>query len=235
MRPLPAVAPPAPAFGPDPGRDCPRCPRLLAFRQAQRAAQPGWWNAPVPPFGDANAWLAIIGLAPGLKGANRTGRPFTGDHAGVLLYATLLGAGLARGRYDPDGRDDLRLLGCAIINPVRCVPPANRPEPAEIAACRPFFEGALAALPQLTTLVALGQIAHAAVLRAHGLTPARHRFAHGAAHALPGGRLLLDSFHCSRLNTSTGRLTAAMFAAVFEAAQAHRLSHRASLAAGENA
>lgn len=215
--PAASVARPALA-GPDPGRDCPLCPRLVDFRHAQRAAHPLWWNAPVPAFGDPHAWLAVVGLAPGRTGANRTGRPFTGDHAGWLLYGTLLKLGLARGHYDPDGRDDLALVGCAIINPVRCVPPGNRPEPAEIAACRPFFEGALAALPQLTTLVALGQVAHAAVLRAHGARPSHHRFAHGAVHGLPGGRTLIDSFHCSRLNTNTGRLTPAMFEAVFEAA-----------------
>mgnify|MGYP005839828305 CR=1 FL=1 len=210
--------------GPEPGRDCPRCPRLVAVRVAQRATHPGWHNAPVPAFGDAHAWLAIVGLAPGLRGANRTGRPFTGDHAGMLLYSTLQANGLASGRYDPDGRDDLRLDGCIIINAVRCVPPANRPEPAEIASCRPFLEGTLAALPNLTTLIALGQIAHAAALRAHGLPASGHRFAHGAQHRLPGGRLLIDSFHCSRLNTNTGRLTPAMFEAVFRAAVSHRAS-----------
>mgnify|MGYP000300733845 CR=1 FL=1 len=217
--------------GPDPGRDCPRCPRLVAFRQQARTAHPAWHNAPVPAFGDPQAWLAIIGLAPGLHGANRTGRPFTGDHAGLLLYATLLRLGLATGRYHPDGRDDLRLHGCLIVNPVRCVPPANRPLPDEIAQCRPFFEGALAALPRLTTLIALGAIAHAATLRAHGLPASRHRFAHGATHALPHGRTLIDSFHCSRLNTNTGRLTAPMFEAIFHAA----LSHRASPRRQENA
>ncbi len=222
MTPLPA--------GPQPGRDCPLCPRLVAYRAQARAAHPDWHNAPVPSFGDPQAWLAIIGLAPGLKGANRTGRPFTGDHAGLLLYGTLLATGLATGRYDPDGHDDLQLNGCIIINTLRCVPPGNKPEPAEIARCRPFLEGALAALPRLTTLIALGAIAHAAALRAHGLAPSRHRFAHGAQHDLPGGRLLIDSFHCSRLNTSTGRLTPAMFEAVFRAA----LSHRASAAPGRN-
>jgi uracil-DNA glycosylase family 4 len=217
--------------GPDPGRDCPRCPRLVAFRQQARTAHPAWHNAPVPAFGDPQAWLAIIGLAPGLHGANRTGRPFTGDHAGLLLYDTLLATGLATGRYHPDGRDDLRLSGCIIINTLRCVPPANKPLPAEIAQCRPFFEGALAALPRLTTLIALGTIAHAATLRAHGLPASRHRFDHGATHALPLGRTLIDSFHCSRLNTNTGRLTPAMFEAVFHAA----LSHRASPRRQENA
>jgi uracil-DNA glycosylase family 4 len=179
-----------------PPRDCPLCPRLVTFRETQRAAHPEWFNAPVPPFGDNAAELLIVGLAPGLRGANRTGRPFTGDYAGSLLYATLRKFALAAGR---------------------CVPPQNKPEPREIANCREFLSGEIAASPGLRAFLALGAIAHGAVLTALGLRRALFRFAHGAVHELPGGRLLADSYHCSRLNTNTGRLTAAMFEAVFEA------------------
>ncbi|GAB4166414.1 MAG: uracil-DNA glycosylase [Thalassobaculales bacterium] len=199
----------------EPGRDCPLCPRLAAFRAANRAAHPGFWNAPVPGFGSLDAALAIIGLAPGLKGANRTGRPFTGDYAGDLLYATLLGFGLAEGRYGADPADGLRLTGARIVNAVRCVPPENRPTPAEAASCRPFLESELAAMPRLRAVIALGRIAHDAVLRSWRLPGSRAAFAHGALHRLPGRPILADSYHCSRYNTNTGRLTEAMFRQVF--------------------
>ena len=196
-------------------RDCPLCPRLVAFRQQCRAEHPDWWNAPVPAFGDASAWLAIVGLAPGKQGANRTGRPFTGDFAGDLLYATLLKFGLAEGEYRADPADGLTLRGAVILNAVKCVPPANKPEPREIATCRTFFEAALAQLPTVRVLVALGQIAHVAAARALGLAPTRTRFAHGAEAVAGDGRVLLSSYHCSRYNQNTRRLDPAMFESVF--------------------
>jgi len=196
-------------------RDCPLCPRLVRFRQECRAEFPGWWNAPVPAFGDFKAWLAIVGLAPGKHGANRTGRPFTGDYAGELLYATLLKFGLAEGEYRADPGDGLRLKGAIILNAVKCLPPANKPEPGEIATCRNYFEAALATLPTVTVLVALGQIAHVAAARALGV---RSSFGHGSEVVAPDGRILLSSYHCSRYNQNTGRLNAAMFEQVFERA-----------------
>lgn len=198
-----------------PPYDCALCPRLAEFREAQRTAHPEWFNAPVPPFGGDEAELLIVGLAPGLRGANRTGRPFTGDHAGGLLYATLGKFGLAVGEYGARPDDGLLLTRARVTNAVRCVPPQNKPEPREIAACRRFLAGEIAALPRLRGFLALGAIAHAAVLSALGLRAAAYRFTHGAVHTLPDGRLLADSYHCSRLNTNTGRLTAAMFEAVF--------------------
>ena len=200
-----------------PSRDCPLCPRLAAFREAQRAAHPEWFNAPVPPFGDDQAELLIIGLAPGLRGANRTGRPFTGDHAGELLYSTLRKFGMAEGDYDARPDDTLALYRARITNAVRCVPPQNRPEPGEIAACRSFLSAEIAAMPRLRAMLALGAIAHDAVLATLGLRRALFRFSHGALHLLPDGRLLADSYHCSRLNTNTGKLTPTMFEAVFAA------------------
>jgi uracil-DNA glycosylase family 4 len=197
-------------------RDCPLCPRLVAFRHECRAEFPDWWNAPVPAFGDPNAWLGIVGLAPGKHGANRTGRPFTGDFAGELLYATLLKFGLADGQYGADLSDGLRLNGAIILNAVKCLPPANKPEPREIATCRNYFEAALAALPKVQVLVALGQIAHVAAARALGLPPASTKFGHGAENRAADGRILLSSYHCSRYNQNTGRLDAAMFESVFE-------------------
>jgi uracil-DNA glycosylase len=198
-----------------PERDCSLCPRLAAFRETQRAAHPDWFNAPVPPFGDNAAEILIVGLAPGLRGANRTGRPFTGDYAGALLYATLRKFALAQGNYDARPDDGLALLGARVTNAVRCVPPQNKPEPREIGACRRFLEAEIAASPGLRAFVALGAIAHDAVLAASGLRRAMFRFSHGAIHRLPDGRLLADSYHCSRLNTNTGKLSAAMFEAVF--------------------
>lgn len=199
-------------------RDCPLCPRLVTFREQLRDEHPGWWNAPVPAFGDPDAWLAIVGLAPGKHGANRTGRPFTGDYAGDLLYATLLKFGLAEGEYRADPADGLRLRGAVILNAVKCLPPANKPEPREIATCRNYFEAALAALPKVRVLLALGQIAHVAAARALGLPPTATRFGHGAEAVAADGRALLSSYHCSRYNQNTGRLDREMFEAVFEKA-----------------
>src|SRR6476660_3808171 len=193
-------------------RDCPLCPRLVRFREACRAEHPGWWNAPVPAFGDRQAWLAIVGLAPGKHGANRTGRPFTGDYAGDLLYGTLEKFGLAEGQYGGNQDDGLRLRGAVILNAVKCLPPANKPEPDEIATCRNYFEAALAALPKVRVLVALGQIAHVAAAKALGVRPS---FGHGSEIVTPDGRILLSSYHCSRYNQNTGRLNAAMFEQVF--------------------
>ena len=198
-------------------RDCPLCPRLVAFREQCRAEHPDWWNAPVPAFGDSQAWLAIVGLAPGKQGANRTGRPFTGDYAGELLYSTLLKFGLAKGSYGADPSDGLRLEGAVILNAVKCLPPANKPEPGEIATCRNYFEAALANLPNVRVIAALGQIAHVAAARTLGLKP---DFGHGSEIKAPDGRILLSSYHCSRYNQNTGRLNSTMFEKVFERAVA---------------
>ena len=197
-----------------PPRDCVLCPRLAAFRGANRRANPEWFNAPVPSFGAAGARLLVVGMAPGLRGANRTGRPFTGDHAGLLLYQTLLGVGLATGHYGAEVDDGLTLRNTRIANAVRCVPPANLPEPAEVAACKRFLVGELHGMPNLRAVLALGVLAHAAVLKACGIPLARIRFRHGALHELPDGLLLADSYHVSRYNTSTRRLTEDMFVAV---------------------
>jgi uracil-DNA glycosylase len=200
----------------EPGRDCPLCPRLAMFRTIQRAAYPDWHNAPVPSFGGEEARLLIVGLAPGLRGANRTGRPFTGDFAGQLLYATLAKFGYARGTYGERADDGLALINCRITNAVRCVPPENRPDLKEISACNAFLAAELKRLWRLKAVMALGSIAHQAVLVASGERRAARPFAHGAMHSLSSGLLLADSYHCSRLNTNTGRLTAEMFEAVFE-------------------
>lgn len=199
---------------PAPPRDCPACPRLVAFREEQRAKWPDWHNAPVPSFGNAGARLLIVGLAPGLQGANRTGRPFTGDWAGDLLYATLLKFGFAAGVYDERPDDGLTLLDCRITNAVRCVPPQNKPETREIATCREFLEGELAALPPGGAVLALGRIAHDSLCRALGEKLKDAPFGHGAEHVL-GGVRLFDSYHCSRYNTNTGVLTTEMFESVF--------------------
>ncbi len=201
----------------EPAPDCPLCPRLATYRAANRAAHPDWFNAPVPGFGPQDARLLVVGMAPGVSGANRTGRPFTGDHAGVLLYETLLRAGLAKGRYDATPADGLTLRDCRVVNAVRCVPPANLPLPAEVSTCNRFLTGSLAAMPSLRAVLALGVLAHAAVLKACGIPPSRIRFRHGAIHILPDGLLLADSFHVSRYNTNTRRLTPAMFEAAVTA------------------
>ena len=199
-------------------RDCPCCPRLAGFREELRTEHPDWWNAPVPAFGNPQAWLAIVGLAPGKHGANRTGRPFTGDFAGVLLYATLEKFGLSEGTFGAERDDGLRLKGTVILNAVKCLPPQNKPEPSEIAECRPFLEAGLAALPKVRVIIALGQIAHVAAARAVGLKPSATKFAHGAEHVAADGRVLLSSYHCSRYNQNTRRLDAAMFEKIFETA-----------------
>lgn len=199
-----------------PSPDCRLCPRLAAFRDANRAQYPEFHNAPVPSFGGPDARLLIVGLAPGLKGANQTGRPFTGDYAGDLLYATLSEFGLAEGSYQRRRDDGLRLVGCRVTNAVRCVPPENKPTGIEVKACRRFLESEIAAMPRLEAMLALGALAHGAVLATLGLVRNRYPFAHGALHELPSGLLLADSYHCSRYNTNTGRLTEAMFHQVFE-------------------
>jgi uracil-DNA glycosylase len=217
LSPAPAKADPAPD---GPGRDCPICPRLVAFRQKNRESEPGWHNAPVPSFGRMSARLLVVGLAPGLKGANRTGRPFTGDYAGDLLYETLRKSGFAEGVYGRSPDDDFRLIDCRITNAVRCVPPENKPIPSEIAGCRPFLAAEIAAMPRLAAILALGAIAHASVLAALGERLSRRPFKHGALHELEGTLLLADSYHCSRYNTNTGRLTPEMFEAMVAALRA---------------
>lgn len=207
-------------FEAGPSHDCPDCPRLVAFRVTNRAAFPDWWNAPVPTFGEADARVAIIGLAPGLRGANRTGRPFTGDYAGELLYSTLIEFGFASGVYDRRPDDGLALVDCAIINAVRCVPPQNKPTPEEIATCRRYLVPAVSGLPRLKIMVALGRIAHESTLRALKLPLAKFPFAHGARHSVTLGVSLFDSYHCSRYNTNTGVLTDAMFRQVFASVRA---------------
>jgi uracil-DNA glycosylase family 4 len=196
-------------------RDCPLCPRLVRLRSELRAEHPDWWNAPVPAFGDARAWLAIVGLAPGMRGANRTGRPFTGDYSGELFYSTLLKFGLAEGTYRGEPGDDIRLVGAIVLNAVKCLPPGNKPTPQEVATCRSYLEAALAALPDMRVVIALGQIAHASAANALGM---KVKFSHGSQAVAPNGRVLLGSYHCSRQNTNTGRLTRAMFEKVFERA-----------------
>ena len=198
-----------------PAADCRLCPRLAAFRDANRDRHSTFHNAPVGSFGPRDARLSIVGLAPGLKGANQTGRPFTGDYAGDLLYATLDKFGLARGRYDRHAGDGLELIGCRITNAVRCVPPENKPTTEEIRTCLRFLTAELAGLERLEIVLALGTIAHGAVLSALGHRKSRYRFGHGALHELPNGPLLADSYHCSRYNTNTRRLTVEMFEAVF--------------------
>jgi len=194
-----------------PAHDCPLCPRLAEYRAANRAKWPAWHNGPVPCWGPQGAPLLVLGLAPGVKGANRTGRPFTGDHAGKLLYATLLRHGLARGEYREDPADGMQLAGVRIANAVRCVPPENLPTPAETNSCNHFLKAELAAMPGLRAVLALGLVAHKALLKAHGIPASRFIFAHGAQHLLPNGLILADSYHVSRYNTQTGRLTEAMF------------------------
>jgi uracil-DNA glycosylase family 4 len=188
------------------------------LRQELRAEHPGWWNAPVPAFGDADAWLAIVGLAPGRRGANRTGQPFTGDFSGEFFFATLLKLGLAEGTYT-DSPGTLQLKGAVILNAVKCLPPGNKPTPEEIATCGHYLEASLAALAKVRVVVALGQIAHMAAARTLGLWP-KAKFAHGAEAVAPDGRVLLSSYHPSRQNTNTGKLEPAMFEAVFDRALA---------------
>jgi uracil-DNA glycosylase family 4 len=201
----------------EPDRDCPLCPRLVAFRTRWREAEPSWHNAPVATFGQYDARLLIVGLAPGLRGANRTGRPFTGDYAGDLLYETLIEFGFAKGTYLARTDDGLRLVDAAITNAVRCVPPENKPTPAEIRTCRSFLTGVVERMPRLRVIVALGRIAHETTLSALGSRRSAFPFGHGAVHTIRAGLTLHDSYHCSRYNTNTGVLTEAMFKAVFSA------------------
>jgi uracil-DNA glycosylase family 4 len=201
--------------GSEPPRDCPICPRLVAYRHQNRREHPDWWNGPAPSFGDKGARLLIVGLAPGRMGANRTGRPFTGDFAGVLLYETLLKTGFARGAYDARPDDGLELVDCMITNAVRCAPPQNKPLPEEEAACRPFLAARIASLPRLKVIVTLGDVARRNVLRALGLKASAGVSGHGG-ETKAAAYDLINSYHCSRLNTNTGRLTPAMFEAVFE-------------------
>ncbi len=198
---------------------CRRCPRLAAFLDSVHLAQPDYYCRPVPPFGDPAARLIIVGLAPGLHGANRTGRPFTGDHAGILLYRTLYRFRLASGPASDSATDELALRDARITNSVKCVPPANKPLPAEIKACNEFLRAELAQSLNLRVVLALGIIAHAAVLRACDLPAGQYRFAHGSEHRLGRERILIDSYHCSRYNTQTRRLTAAMFEAIIRRAR----------------
>jgi uracil-DNA glycosylase family 4 len=191
----------------------------VGYREANARAEPKWFNGAAPSFGDANARLLVVGLAPGRTGANRTGRPFTGDYAGELLYDTLKKFGLAEGVYRADPNDGFTLKGAMITNAVRCAPPENKPTPVEIATCRPFLTARIEALPNLRVLLALGSIAHESVLRAHGMKPSEAKFGHGAESALPGGRTLISSYHCSRYNTQTRRLTTEMFEAVMARAK----------------
>ncbi len=211
--PLPATEPP---------RDCPLCPRLATLRDDLRAEYPDWWNAPVPAFGDPQAWLGIIGLAPGKHGANRTGRPFTGDGAGPLLFAMLAEHGLAEGTYDARPDDDLQLTGAIVINAVKCLPPENKPTPEEVRTCRTFLDNQVAALPNARIFIALGAVAHQSAVKVLGGKLPKCRFAHLAEHRMPDGRVLIDSYHPSRYNQNTGRLTPEMFAAVFARACALR-------------
>jgi len=197
-----------------PDRNCPLCPRLAAFREATRARQADWFNSPVPSFGDSNGRLLIVGLAPGLQGANRTGRPFTGDFAGDLLYATLIEYGFAKGVYQARPDDGLILVDCLISNAVRCVPPQNKPLPAEIANCRTFLSATIKSMPRLCSIVTLGRVAHDSTVKSLGLRGSTAAFAHGAIHHA-GALKLYDSYHCSRYNTNTGVLTPKMFRAVF--------------------
>ncbi len=203
-----------------PAHDCPLCPRLAAFRADNRARYPDWFNAPVPSFGPLTARLLIAGLAPGLQGANRTGRPFTGDWAGDLLYATLLKHGLARGTYDERPDDTLELVDCRIANSVRCVPPQNKPEPSEIKTCRRFLKSELETLPNVKVILALGKIAHDSVCDTLGARKALHPFRHGMAYEKLGRFTLISSYHCSRYNTNTGVLTTKMFETVVAKAKA---------------
>jgi len=208
----------ASGIGPEP--TCSLCPRLVEYRQENRDAFPDWHNGPVASFGGVDSELLIVGLAPGLRGANRTGRPFTGDFAGDLLYPTLISFGFAAGQYGSAPDDGLELLNCRITNAVRCVPPANKPVGAEVSACREFLTDEITAMKGLKVVLALGAVAHGAVLSALGERKASSKFAHNALHDLPNGLKLADSYHCSRYNTNTGRLTVDMFHDVFSRVRA---------------
>lgn len=207
--------PVSPLASTEPPHDCPLCPRLVALRHACQAEHSDWWNAPVQAFGDPDAWLAIVGLAPGKQGANRTGRPFTGDYSGDLLFGTCAKFGLTEGTYASNVEDGVQLKGAMIINAVKCLPPENKPTPEEIRTCRSFMAGQLAALPDVRVVIALGQIAHQSAVKVMGGRLPKAPFGHLNEHRMPDGRVLIDSYHCSRYNQNTGRLTAEMFDAVF--------------------
>lgn len=200
---------------------CALCPRLAAFLADARSKEPTWHNRPVRSFGPQTAGLLIVGLAPGLRGANRTGRPFTGDYAGDLLYSTLSAFGFSRGRFDARPDDGLELVDCMVTNAVRCVPPENKPTPAEINTCRQFLSARIASLPRIRAIVCLGRISHDSTLSALGCRKSAYPFKHGAAHAVRPGLTLFDSYHCSRYNTNTGVLTPEMFRAVFAQVRQH--------------
>ena len=199
----------------EPPRDCPLCPRLVAYRAENRRAHPDWWNGPAPSWGDRTARLLVLGLGPGRQGANRTGRPFTGDFAGVLLYKTLIAHGFATGTYDARPDDGLTLVDCMISNAVRCAPPGNKPMPIEEATCRPFLTARITALPRLRVIVTLGDVARRNLMRALGEKASAGVGGHGG-ETVVGGLTVINSYHCSRLNTNTGRLTATMFSEVFQ-------------------
>lgn len=205
-------------LNPEPPRDCPLCPRLVAYRRENQAQNPDWWNGPAPSFGDPNARLLVAGLAPGRTGANRTGRPFTGDHAGWLLYETLKKTGFARGTYEARPDDTIQLIDCMITNAVRCAPPQNKPLPIEEATCRPFLIDRLAALPRLKVIVTLGDVSRRSLLKSLGLPGTSIPAGHGV-EGEAGGYRILNSYHCSRLNTNTGRLTPEMFEDIFRRAR----------------
>ncbi|MBO9669928.1 MAG: uracil-DNA glycosylase [Sphingobium sp.] len=205
----------SPVPGAEPSRDCPLCPRLVAFRHECRAEHPDWWNGPVSAFGDPQARIVLVGLAPGMHGANRTGRPFTGDYAGDLLFATLAKFGLAHGAYEARADDGLELVDVAILNAVKCLPPQNKPLPEEVRTCRQFLQKGVGALPNARIFIALGQIGHQSAVKVLGGKLLKAPFGHLAEHRMPDGRIVIDSYHCSRYNTNTGRLTAEMFEEVF--------------------
>lgn len=207
------------AVPPEGPRGCPLCPRLVAYREENARREPTWFNDPAPSFGDPEARLLVAGLAPGRTGANRTGRPFTGDHAGWLLYETLIATGFARGTYDARPDDGLQLVDCMITNAVRCAPPGNKPTPEEERTCRPFLISRLAALPRLKVIVTLGDVSRRNVLKALGRPASAMPAGHGSEGRV-GDLTLLNSYHCSRLNTNTGRLTPQMFREIFERARA---------------
>ena len=212
------LAVPSPSI---PGHDCAICPRLAEFREAQRIRQPDWYNAPVPAFGALDARFLIVGMAPGLKGANQTGRPFTGDYAGDLLYATLGKFGWAQGKYAARSDDGVSLHDCRVTNAVRCVPPQNKPTGPEVNGCRRFLEDEITAMKCLEVILALGGLAHGAVVTTLGHRKSAWKFGHNVRHELPGGPVLFNSYHCSRYNTNTGRLTTVMFEDVFRAIDCH--------------
>ncbi|MGB3809978.1 MAG: uracil-DNA glycosylase [Parvibaculum sp.] len=210
-----------PASPTEPPRDCPLCPRLVAYRHANQAAHPDWFNGPVPSFGTEDARLLIVGLAPGVQGANRTGRPFTGDFAGDLLYSTLIEYGFAKGHFDARPDDGLMLVDAMITNAVRCVPPQNKPTPLESNTCQQFLKARFSAMPKLKAVLALGRIAHESIVTTNGLRRSKFAFAHQASHDMGSGIHLFDSYHCSRYNTNTRRLTPEMFHAVFKDIRAY--------------